>query len=183
VWIGAESGSQTILDAMQKGTTVSDIATARERLARHGIRACFFLQLGYPGEQWREICETADLVRRLLPDDIGVSVSYPLPGTPFHDRVRSELGVKTHWHDSDDLAMMFRGTYSTAFYRRLHALLHRELEARRAASRLDGAAALERVSREWDELARQEAAHRQRERLPLAIAPAPARPSLDLNAN
>jgi anaerobic magnesium-protoporphyrin IX monomethyl ester cyclase len=184
VWLGAESGSQTILDAMQKGTTLEDIAAARERLGRRGIRACFFLQLGYPGEEWADILETAAMVRRLLPDDIGVSVSYPLPGTAFYERVRSELGGKTHWDDSDDLSMMFKGTYTSAFYRRLHALLHRELEIRQAErSGLDRAAALAGIDREWDDLARQEPANRRRGVLPLALVPAPARPILDLNAN
>ena len=60
---------------------VSAVHTARERLASAGIRACYFLQFGYPGEGWTEICETVHLVRHTHPDDIGVSLSYPLPGT------------------------------------------------------------------------------------------------------
>ena len=80
--------------------------------------------------------------------------------------------------------MMFKGTYGTAFYRRLHALVHRELEIRHAIR--DGAdmgSALAGIDAEWDELARHEPASRHVEALPLAIGPAPARPSLDLNAN
>ena len=84
VWMGAESGSQRILDAMDKGTRVRDIYRARENLRGHGIRACFFLQFGYPGETWNEIEETIRMVRETRPDDIGVSVSYPLPGTRFY---------------------------------------------------------------------------------------------------
>jgi anaerobic magnesium-protoporphyrin IX monomethyl ester cyclase len=85
VWMGAESGSQRILDAMTKGIRVEQIYEARENLRRHGIRACFFLQFGYPGETWIEIEETIRMVRETAPDDIGVSISYPLPGNKFHE--------------------------------------------------------------------------------------------------
>jgi len=131
VWLGVESGSQKILDAMDKGTRVEQIPISRQRLAEAGIRACFFLQFGYPGEIWDDIAQTVDLVRRTLPDGIGISVSYPLPGTGFHRMVAEELGDKDHWDDSNDLAMMFEGTYTTAFYRRLHQFVHRDLEVRR----------------------------------------------------
>ena len=66
---------------MEKGTRLWQIYEARENLRRHGIRACFFLQFGYPGETWEDIEKTIALVRETRPDDIGVSVSYPLPGT------------------------------------------------------------------------------------------------------
>ncbi len=127
VWMGAESGSQKILDAMDKGTRTAQIYEARENLRRHDIRACFFLQLGYPGETRQDIESTIRMVRETRPDDIGVSVSYPLPGTKFHDRVRAELGEKENWSDSDDLSMMFHGTYSTDFYRNVAGALHEEV--------------------------------------------------------
>ena len=92
VWMGVESGAQDVLDAMDKGTRLWQIPEARENLRRHGIRACFFLQFGYPGETWAEIEKTIALVRETRPDDIGVSVSYPLPGTAFHKMVSSQLG-------------------------------------------------------------------------------------------
>jgi len=59
-------------------------------------------------------------------DDVGVSVSYPLPGTEFHESVKDQLGTKTNWSDSDDLAMMFEGTYVGPFYKRVRDLLHEE---------------------------------------------------------
>jgi anaerobic magnesium-protoporphyrin IX monomethyl ester cyclase len=127
VWLGVESGSQRVLDAMDKGTDVRLVPEVRQRLRRAGIRACYFLQFGYPGETLADIMATVQLVRDTLPDDIGVSVSYPLPGTRFHDMVRAQVGGQDRWHDSDDLAMMFQGTYQTPFYRHLHRLLHREL--------------------------------------------------------
>lgn len=128
VWMGAESGSQRILNAMDKGIRVRHIYQARENLRAHGIRACFFLQFGYPGEGWDEIQETVRMVRDTRPDDIGISVSYPLPGTRFHQLVAMQLGPKRNWLDSDDLAMMFQGTFTTTFYRVLRDALHLEVE-------------------------------------------------------
>ena len=131
VWLGAESGSQRVLDAMDKEITVEEIRTARMRLGDHGIRACFFIQFGYPGETWDDIESTVSMVSELLPDDIGVSVSYPLPGTRFHEMVRLELDDQANWEHSGDLAMMFRGTYGTEMYRELHLSLHDLLDLRR----------------------------------------------------
>lgn len=128
VWMGAESGSQAILDAMDKGLRVDSIVQARERLGRAGIRAAFFLQLGYPGESLAEIEDTIALVRRCRPDDIGVSVSYPLPGTVFHQRVREQMGAKQHWRDTDDLSAMFRAAYTDNFYRAIRDALHAEVD-------------------------------------------------------
>jgi anaerobic magnesium-protoporphyrin IX monomethyl ester cyclase len=129
VWLGAESGSQKILDAMDKGTRVEQIAKARENLRNEGIRACYFLQFGYQGETWKDIQETVKLVQDTRPDDIGVSVSYPLPGTKFFERVRAQLGEKTNWADSEDLSMMFRGAYTDEFYRTLHDALHAQVDS------------------------------------------------------
>jgi anaerobic magnesium-protoporphyrin IX monomethyl ester cyclase len=129
VWMGVESGSQRILDAMDKGTRVDQICSATRNLKAHGIRACWFIQLGYLGEAWDDVLMTRDLVRAERPDDIGVSVAYPLPGTLFHARVQAQLGAKQNWTDTDDLAMLFHGTYSSAFYRQLRDALHQEARA------------------------------------------------------
>lgn len=129
VWLGVESGSQGILDAMGKGTRLEQVPAATRTLKEHGIRACWFVMLGYPGEDWGDILRTRDLIRDQRPDDIGVSVAYPLPGTEFYERVRAQLGAKRNWEDTDDLAMMFRGTYQTAFYKRVRDLLHDEVRA------------------------------------------------------
>jgi radical SAM superfamily enzyme YgiQ (UPF0313 family) len=135
-WMGAESGSQKILSAMDKGTRVDQIAVARENLRAEGIRACYFLQFGYPGENWQDIQKTIALVQETRPDDIGVSVSYPLPGTRFFDRVRAQLGKKTNWSDSEDLSVMFRGAYTDEFYRALHRALHAQVDAWHSADKV-----------------------------------------------
>ncbi len=124
VWMGAESGSQKILDAMDKGTTVTQIKEARKLLKQYGVNASFFLQYGYLGETMEDIQKTLGLVKETLPDDIGISVSYPLPGTPFYNKVKQDLVLKTNWTDSDDLDLMFQNTYPSAFYKKLHRYTH-----------------------------------------------------------
>ncbi len=136
VWMGAESGSQRILDAMDKDILVEEIYQARRNLRVHGIRACFFLQFGYPGEKWADIKETIRMVRETAPDDVGISVSYPLPGTKFHHIVAAGIGTKSNWRDSADLAMIFRGEFSTDFYRALADAVHAEV---RGSEQVDAA--------------------------------------------
>jgi anaerobic magnesium-protoporphyrin IX monomethyl ester cyclase len=131
VWIGAESGSQKILDAMEKGTTIEQIRQATTKLHAAGVKVGFFLQFGYPGETRADIEKTLQLVRDCQPDDVGISVSYPLPGTPFYDRVKDQLGVQHNWIDSSDLAMLYTGPFATAFYRQLHTVVHKEFRARK----------------------------------------------------
>ena len=129
VWMGVESGSQTVLDAMDKGLDLSSVVAARARLKTAGIRACFFLQFGYPGETWTELQETISFVRQTRPDDVGISFSYPLPGTAFYERVRIQLGHKRNWTDSDDLCIIFRAAYKTDFYRAVRDALHAEVDS------------------------------------------------------
>ncbi len=147
VWMGVESGSQRILDAMDKGLRLDSVVAARERLGDAGIRACYFLQFGYPGEGWAEIQQTTALVRNTRPDDIGVSVSYPLPNTRFYERVREELGRKRNWADSDDLCVMFKAAYTDEFYRSLRDALHAEVDSWRGQVR--GEEEDTRVKRLW----------------------------------
>ncbi len=157
VWLGVESGSQRVLDAMDKGSCVETARTATRNLKREGIRACWFLQLGYPPEDWEDIVLTRDLVREEAPDEVGVSVAYPLPGTAFHKRLAAELGMQRNWRDTGELAMLFRGTFDTAFYRMVRDALHLDVELRRT----EGS--------DWAELAAKAPLHR--------LAPVPIRAS------
>ncbi len=125
VWIGAESGSQKILDAMDKGITVEQIHTATKAMKKHGIKPSFFIQFGYPGEDKADIALTIKLINELLPFEIGISVSYPLPGTVFYDRVKADLKKKTNWTDSDEMVLMFTNTFPASYYKQLHKYVHK----------------------------------------------------------
>jgi len=172
-WLGAESGSQRVLDWMAKGTQVTKLVDARKRLGAHGIRVGFFIQLGYLGEELTDLLATRELIERAAPDDIGVSVSYPLPGTGFYEQVKTQLGRKTHWRDSGDLAMMFRGTYDSAFYRSVRDLLHDQVslqQSRDSDSPDHFTRAFAELDDRWDALIASERLHSNRDAIP---APAP----------
>jgi anaerobic magnesium-protoporphyrin IX monomethyl ester cyclase len=124
VWIGAESGSQMILDAMDKGISVEQIRQATHLMKEHGIKPSFFIQFGYPGELKDDIQLTIDMINELLPFEIGISVSYPLPGTSFYDKVKADLKKKTNWTDSDEMALMFSNTFPPSYYKQLHRYVH-----------------------------------------------------------
>ncbi len=138
VWVGAESGSQKILDAMDKGTQVAQIYEASRKLKAHGARIAFFLQFGYLGETWQDIQKTLHMVLDLMPDEIGISVSYPLPGTGFYEKVKSDLDKKANWKDSDDLDLMFHNTYPPVFYKTLHRYVHNRYRIQKGLLTISG---------------------------------------------
>ena len=77
-----------------------------------------------------DIWLTEKMLFDLMPDDMGISVSYPLPGTKFHQKVKDDLREKANWTDSDDLALMFKNTYPPRFYKMLHRYLHKKFRKR-----------------------------------------------------
>ncbi len=150
VWLGAESGSQRILDAMNKGTSIASIIRARKLLGKNSIRVGFFLMLGYLGEELDDLLATRELITACKPDDVGVSVAYPLPGTEFYEQIRQQLGEKRNWQESNDLEMMFSGTYRSDFYRRVRDLLHKQVSEGWSDD----------LGARWDELLANEAGYR-----------------------
>jgi radical SAM superfamily enzyme YgiQ (UPF0313 family) len=136
IWMGAESGSQKILDAMDKGTLVEQIYESTKLIKKYGMKPSFFIQFGYPGETKDDIEKTIRMINELLPYDIGISVSYPLPGTKFYETVQAELKEKTNWTDSDELMLMFKNTYPPAFYKQLHRYVHVNFHRAKAADLL-----------------------------------------------
>ena len=159
-WIGAESGSERVLNAMNKGTTVAQIRVARARLKAVGIRVGFFIQLGYMGEQLADILATRELLEAARPDEIGVSVSYLLPGTKFYELVKAQLRGKTHWHESNDLEMMFQGTYTSDFYRAVRNLMHDQITLQSADPAAADGGARRAFDRRWQELLTDELKYR-----------------------
>jgi len=93
-------------------------------MKEEGIKPSFFIQFGYPGELKEDIKLTIDMINELLPFEIGISVSYPLPGTVFYDKVKAELKKKTNWTDSDEMALMFTNTFPASYYKQLHRYVH-----------------------------------------------------------
>lgn len=146
VWMGAESGSQKILDAMDKGITVEQIKKATHLLKQYKMRSAFFLQFGYLGETQHDINATIQMVLNLMPNEIGISVSYPLPGTKFYERVKDMLKEKKNWTDSDDLSMMFQNTYSPAYYKILHRYVHNRYRIQRGVNQIKNSFSITKAS-------------------------------------
>lgn len=115
VWVGAESGSDRILAAMDKDCSVSDIRRATVLMRDNKIRIGFFLQLGYPGEGLEDVRSTVRLIEELRPDEIGVSVSYPMPGTSFFEHVSSSM-QSLNWSSSMDNIPLFEAPFPAPFY-------------------------------------------------------------------
>ncbi len=124
VWLGVESGSQKILDAMHKDLKVDQAIRAAQFLKAESIEVGFFLQFGYPGEQASDIQATWKLVSTARPDAIGISVSYPLPGTPFYEKVKGDLVGDDHWSSSGFMRPLHKATYPTEFYPVLFHYFH-----------------------------------------------------------
>ena len=169
VWMGVESGSQKVLDAMEKGLRLEDVISARENLRNNSIHACYFLQFGYPGETWDDLVATIELVRDTRPDDVGISFAYPLPGTRFHARVREELGAKRNWTDSEDLCVMFKGAYSNDFYRSIRDAVHAEVNSWNGTGPELSRSAIDAM---WREIERNEPASRNDD---MTLLPAPVK--------
>lgn len=130
VWLGAESGSDAVLAAMDKDGTVAEIRTAARLLRSHGIRTGLFLQLGYPGERYEDVLATVRMVRELRPDEIGISVSYPLPGTVFWDRVMGDRSTAdardARWAGSMENRVLFSSPMPQRFYDAARGVLRAE---------------------------------------------------------
>ena len=118
--------------------------------------------MGYIDEQLEDIIATRALLASAQPDEIGVSVSYPLPGTKFYDLVRAQMRAKTHWQESNDLDMMFQGTYTSDFYRTVRNLLHDQVAMQTADTpRLpEHERAADAIEHRWQELMRNELKYR-----------------------
>lgn len=137
VSFGAESGSQRVLDAMSKGTTVEQIRRAAALCREVGIEAYFYIMVGYPGEEWDDIQATVRLLRETVPDTFSSTIAYPLPGTPFHAQVADRLIQAPDWRHTAENRLLYRGRYHTRFYRWVQRLMHKEWQMARFAAGLD----------------------------------------------
>jgi radical SAM superfamily enzyme YgiQ (UPF0313 family) len=127
VWIGSESGSQRILDAMQRGVTVEQVQRAMALCRQKGIATGMFLMWGYEGENIDDIEATVEHVKRCRPDTFFTTVSYPIKGTPYFDRVASRLVNLRPWAESTDRGFQIRGRHSRLFYQHADELLRSEM--------------------------------------------------------
>ena len=131
VWIGSESGSQRILDAMQRDVTVEQVQQAVELCKARGIQSGMFLMWGYEGEELPDIEATIEHVKRTDPDVFLTTVSYPIKGTPYFDTVAERVEAAGAWETSSDREFRLKGRHSRRYYAFADQLLRSEVELNR----------------------------------------------------
>ncbi|MFT4927102.1 MAG: anaerobic magnesium-protoporphyrin IX monomethyl ester cyclase [Phenylobacterium sp.] len=131
VWIGAESGSQRLLDHMQRRVTVEQIYTATKEAQKRGIQVGMFLMWGYGDEQIEDIDETVQQVARINPDIFLTTVAYPIKGTEFYRNNEQAIKVVVQWHEGSDRDLVFSHRRSERYYRFANKYLKSHVEATR----------------------------------------------------
>ncbi len=128
VWIGSESGSQRILDAMERGVTVEQVQSAVALCRSVGIQTGMFLMWGYEGEELSDIEATVEHVKKSDPDIFFTTVAYPIKGTPYFSEVADRVDSAKAWSESSDREFRVRKRHSRQFYRFADKLLRSEVE-------------------------------------------------------
>ncbi len=162
-WIGAESGSQKSLGCHEQGHDGGgDPHGTRAARSASEFASDFSFSWDTSTSNSRTSWRRAICWHPRRPDEIGVSVSYPLPGTKFYELVKAQLRAKTHWQESNDLDMMFQGTYTSDFYRAVRNLLHDQIALQTADAPLlpEHERATDAIEHRWQELSRNELKYR-----------------------
>ena len=116
IWYGAESGSQKVLDSMQKGTRVEQVREVSRITQELGMQSGFFILLGYPEETTADIRMTIDFLKETRPDVVGISVAFPIKGTPFYERVQDRVIADENWSSRNQNKLLFKGKYPRLYY-------------------------------------------------------------------
>jgi anaerobic magnesium-protoporphyrin IX monomethyl ester cyclase len=128
IWIGSESGSQRLLDSMDRGVKVEQVQRAIEMSRARKIQSGMFLMWGYEGEEMEDIEATIHHVSKTKPDVFFTTVSYPIKGTPYYQQVQSKLVQLKPWAHSSDRDIKIAGRHSRAYYAHADKLLRDEVQ-------------------------------------------------------
>jgi radical SAM superfamily enzyme YgiQ (UPF0313 family) len=135
IWIGSESGSQRILDAMDRGVSVEQVQTAVNLCRERGLQTGMFLMWGYEGEELQDIEATVEHVKRTEPDVFFTTVAYPIKGTPYYQAVAGRVAESAAWAESSDRELRIRNRHSRRYYDFADQLLREEVELARRMRR------------------------------------------------
>jgi anaerobic magnesium-protoporphyrin IX monomethyl ester cyclase len=131
IWIGSESGSQRLLDSMDRGVKVEQVQRAVQMSRSRNIQSGMFLMWGYEGEEMEDIEATIEHVRTAQPDVFFTTVSYPIKGTPYYQQIQHKLVQLKPWGQSSDREIKIRGRHSRAYYAYADTLLRDEVQLAR----------------------------------------------------
>jgi anaerobic magnesium-protoporphyrin IX monomethyl ester cyclase len=157
IWIGSESGSQKILDAMQRGVKVEQVRLACRLAHEQGIQVGMFLMWGYEGEELDDIAATVEHVKQSNPDVFFTTVSYPIKGTGYFEKVRDRVQLPIAWAEASDRDFVVTGRHGKDYYKLADLWLRNEVEAfrleaadpERAAALLGAAHGARDTLRSW----------------------------------
>ena len=127
LWIGAESGSQKVLELMDRRVSAVETREIIKLTRKYGIEAGTFIMLGYPGEKKEDIYETVNHLIDSNPDIFLTTVAYPIKGTPFFHEVEERILTNLPWEKRTDRDLDFKGRYSKKFYRHANRYLVNEV--------------------------------------------------------
>jgi len=117
LWIGAESGSQRVLDLMKRRTDADRVKSMVHLLHRHGIAVGMFIMLGYEGEERADIEATVGFLKDAAPDTFLTTVAYPIKGTPYYGAVEDRVVAHRTWAEGSDRDLGVLGRHSPRYYR------------------------------------------------------------------
>jgi radical SAM superfamily enzyme YgiQ (UPF0313 family) len=136
IWIGSESGSQRILDAMQRGVSVEEVRHSIKLAQAHGIEVGMFLMWGYEGEELEDIAATVEHVKLSNPDQFFTTIAYPIKGTEYFTKVQDKVELRLDWADASDADAsdrdyVVKGRRGKDYYKLADQWLRNEVEAYR----------------------------------------------------
>jgi len=131
VWIGSESGSQRILDAMDRRVKVETVQRATRVLRARGIEVGFFIMVGYEGEEDRDLVATVDHIRKSAPDVVLTTTAYPIRGTEYAAEVGDRAVSSKPWAIASDRETLVRGRRTARYYEAARAWIENDAEAHR----------------------------------------------------
>ncbi len=116
IWIGAESGSQKVIDLMDRRVDVDHVKAMIQETRKQGLEAGTFIMVGYPGETEEDIKLTVDYLKDANPHHFTITVAYPIKGTSLYKEVE-KLQTKTlDWEKTTDRDRDFERTFSRKYY-------------------------------------------------------------------
>lgn len=117
IWIGAESGSQKIIDRMDRRVTLETVQEMMQLTQKMGMEAGTFIMVGYPGETQEDIVATMKHIQKCNPDYLTITQAYPIKGTALYKEIETEITVQPDWNISTDRDIRFALPYSEKYYK------------------------------------------------------------------
>jgi radical SAM superfamily enzyme YgiQ (UPF0313 family) len=116
VWIGAESGSQRVIDLMDRRVDVKQVRDMIKLSKHQGIEAGTFIMLGYPGETEDDIEKTIQHLKDCDPTFFTITIAYPIRGTEMYGEIESLDTSSNNWATTSDRQIDFKRTYPRKYY-------------------------------------------------------------------